>query len=42
MEELRKPSVMAPVSLMFFSVPVSSCAVAGPAQSAAASRQPII
>ena len=39
MEKSRKPSVMAPVSLMFFSVPVSSCAIAGPVQNAAASRQ---
>ena len=42
MEESRKPSVMAPVSLMFFSVPVSSCAIAGPVHNAPASRQPII
>src|SRR6266446_6505477 len=41
-EESRKPSVIAPVSLMFFNVPVSSSACAPPAQSVAASARPQI
>src|SRR2546429_157229 len=41
-DESRWPSVIAPVSLMFFNVPVSSWALACPAQNAAASPRPII
>src|SRR3954447_11359317 len=41
-EDSRKPRVMAPVSLMFLSVPVSSCALAWPAENAAAKARPII
>src|SRR5258708_15736815 len=40
-DESRKPSVIAPVSLMFFNVPVSSSALAWPAQNPAASTNPI-
>src|SRR5450631_490719 len=39
-EESRKPSVIAPVSLMVFNVPVSSSAWLCPAQSAAAKARP--
>src|SRR3977135_2046190 len=41
-DESRKPMVIAPVSLIFLSVPVSSSALACPAQKAAASARPII
>jgi hypothetical protein len=41
-DESRYPMVIAPVSLIFFSVPVSSSALVGPPESAAASARPII
>src|SRR5216683_2312576 len=40
-DESRKPMVIAPVSLIFLSVPVSSSALACPAQKLAASASPI-